>query len=145
MNKIRAKTIREAISKIKEEKREIIIHIEDPETRPLTTPEEEKKIIKTYYKEVLNNKDLKYKINKIIRKLKREGEVTEEITETACTPAYLLKLSIKEGRIKATINTSKDNTKEEICNIIIFTQIMQEDLALSTGYNTGTIKIRIPK
>ena len=145
MNKIRAKTIREAISKIKEEKREIIIHIEDPETRPLTTPTEEKKIIKTYYKEILDNKDLKYKINKIIRKLKREGEVTEEITETACTPTYLLKLSIKEGRIKATINTSKDNTKEEICNIIIFTQIMQEDLALSTGYNTGPIKIRIPK
>lgn len=144
---INAKTIIEAISKIDEEG-DIIIHVREPERRPLALQKElEEEIIKSYYQDITTNHELKDKISKIVKELKinEAKTIIEEVRGIIGVDLLYIKLYLENGKLNTSIITPRINSKETIHKLLIYMEIMLEDLSLSLGLVNGTITIMTMK
>lgn len=144
---INAKTIIEAISKIDEEG-DIVIHVREPERRPLALQKElEEEIIKSYYQDITTNHELKDKISKIVKELKinEAKTIIEEVRGIIGVDLLYIKLYLENGKLNTSIITPRINSKETIHKLLIYMEIMLEDLSLSLGLVNGTITIMTMK
>ncbi|MEM1549418.1 MAG: hypothetical protein QXO74_05000 [Candidatus Methanomethylicia archaeon] len=144
---INAETIIEAISKIEDEG-DIVIHVREPEKRPLALQKElEEEVIRSYYQDITTNNELKGKISSIIKELKSDGAKTviEEIRGVIDINLLYVKLYLDHGKLNASIITPRIDSKEAIHKLLIYVEIMLEDLSLSLGLANGTITLMTMK
>ncbi|MEM3394068.1 MAG: hypothetical protein QXY79_03380 [Candidatus Methanomethylicia archaeon] len=134
---INAETIIEAISKIEDEG-DIVIHVREPEKRPLALQKElEEEVIRSYYQDITS----------IIKELKSDGAKTviEEIRGVIDINLLYVKLYLDHGKLNASIITPRIDSKEAIHKLLIYVEIMLEDLSLSLGLANGTITLMTMK
>ncbi|MCS7368769.1 MAG: hypothetical protein NDF57_03580 [archaeon GBS-70-058] len=137
----------EAISKI-DSMEDTIIHIREPETRPLTTSfEMEKDIAIEYYTQLTKDEEVKGKISKIVRKIRTDhiSECIEEIAGLMGLEKVYIKIRVRDSKINATAMIPRIESKNILHKLMVYIEVMLEDLALSLGLSVGSITIMTMK
>jgi hypothetical protein len=137
----------EAISKIGSVE-DAVIHIREPETRPLTTSlEMEKDIAIEYYKQLIKDEEIKGNISKIVKKIRADyfSECIEEFTGLMGLEKIYMKIYVRDSRINATAMIPTIESKNTLHKLMVYIEVMLEDLALSLGLSVGSITIMTMK
>jgi hypothetical protein len=137
----------EAISKIGSIE-DAVIHIREPETRPLTTSlEMEKDIVIEYYTQLTKDDEIKGKISKIVKKIRADysSECIEEFTGLMGLEKIYMKIHVRDSRINATAMIPTIESKNTLHKLMVYIEVMLEDLALSLGLSVGSITIMTMK
>jgi hypothetical protein len=137
----------EAISKIGSIE-DAVIHIREPETRPLTTSlEMEKDIAIEYYTQLTKDDEIKGKISKIVKKIRADysSECIEEFTGLMGLEKIYMKIYVRDSRINATAMIPTIESKNTLHKLMVYIEVMLEDLALSLGLSVGSITIMTMK
>jgi hypothetical protein len=137
----------EAISKIGSVE-DAVIHIREPETRPLTTSfEMEKDIAIEYYTQLTKDEEIKGKISKIVRKIRANyfSECIEEFTGLMGLEKVYMKIHVRDSQINATTMIPTIESKNTLHKLMVYIEVMLEDLALSLGLSVGSITIMTMK
>jgi hypothetical protein len=124
----------EAISKIGSVE-DAVIHIREPETRPLTTSlEMEKDIAIEYYTQLTKDEEIDY-----------FSECIEEFTGLMGLEKIYMKIYVRDSRINATAMIPTIESKNTLHKLMVYIEVMLEDLALSLGLSVGSITIMTMK
>jgi len=122
----------------------VIIHIEEPDVRPLASQRDlEIEVVKSYYQDLIENQELKMKISKIIRELKigNAKTIIEEFKGVVEIEQLYIKLFLSDEKLNASIMIPEIRSKEYLHRLLIYMEAMLEDLSLSLGLANGSITV----
>ena len=140
---IKVRGIREVAEKIKGRAYNTIIVVEEPSRRP-PLKKDESEIIREYFKAIMENGEFKVKIETAINRVKKRKDAMMLVKGIEKILNTIAVLTVENSKINVTAIILKGENAQKIINTLIFLQILQEDLSLSTGLDIGQICIFIP-
>ncbi|RLE54706.1 MAG: hypothetical protein DRJ30_04715 [Candidatus Methanomethylicota archaeon] len=140
---IKVRGIREVAEKIKGRSYNTIIIVEEPSRRP-PLKKDESEIIREYFKAIMENGEFKVKIETAINRVKKRKDAMMLVKGIEKILNTIAVLTVENSKINVTAIILKGENVQKIINTLIFLQILQEDLSLSTGLDIGQICTFIP-
>jgi len=140
---IKVRGIREVAEKIKGRSYNTIIIVEEPSRRP-PLKKDESEIIREYFKAIMENGEFKVKMETAINRVKKRKDAMMLVKGIEKILNTIAVLTVENSKINVTAIILKGEKVQKIINTLIFLQILQEDLSLSTGLDIGQICTFIP-
>jgi len=140
---IKVRGIREVAEKIKGRSYNTIIIVEEPSRRP-PLKKDESEIIREYFKAIMENGEFKVKMETAINRVKKRKDAMMLVKGIEKILNTIAVLTVENSKINVTAIILKGEDVQKIINTLIFLQILQEDLSLSTGLDIGQICTFIP-